>query len=296
MYRRPYFSDYPLAAKVVRDQRKFSLGHYYANQAVRVALATGDTDLVATARYTRGCTYLAWGRNGALKNGVFQVHIDKIEKAIRDLEDAKKAADSSEKSIHPQLLGFIDMHLSRAYAIRNLNTGEKVPALAFMLLDDAEGKIGCQGIDDPYERELVIGSQIGFIRGIYHNNRAVDLTIAGMPGAALKEINTLEGLRQGAIGKDLTREQAWLDIVAADALLGLKEHKEATKRAKRALVASKDINSVTNLARVVDIHGRLLKSLYKNEPDVQELGDMIHETIPNGIQQEEDQLMEEEDY
>ena len=56
------FSYYLLAAKVVRDQRKFSLSHYYANQAVRVALATGDTDLIATARYTRGRTYLAVGQ------------------------------------------------------------------------------------------------------------------------------------------------------------------------------------------------------------------------------------------
>jgi tetratricopeptide (TPR) repeat protein len=289
-------SNYLLAAKVVRDQRKFRLGHQYANQAVRVAKATKDTDLIATALYTRGCTYLAWGRNGTLENGVFQVQLDKINKAIRDFEDAKKAAENTEKSIHPQLLGFIDMHLSRAYAIRNLSTGEKVPTLAFTLLDDAEEKIDRESIDDPYERELVIGSQIGFIRGIYHNNKAVDLTIAGMPGAALKEIKTLEGLRQGAIGKDLTREQAWLDIVAAEAYMGLEEYKKAVERAKIALVVSNDINSVTNLARVVDIHGRLLQSPYKDKASVKELGDMIHETITHNLEQEEEQLVEEQDY
>src|SRR5437667_4459054 len=45
-----------LAAKVVLDRREFNLSHHYANQAVRVAKATKDTDLIATALYTRGGT------------------------------------------------------------------------------------------------------------------------------------------------------------------------------------------------------------------------------------------------
>ena len=53
----------------------------------------------------------------------------------------------------------------------------------------------------------------------------------------------------------------------------------ATKRAKNALLAARDINSVAKFACIVDIHGRLLQSTYKAEPDVEELGDIIHETI-----------------
>ena len=106
----------------------------------------------------------------------------------------------------------------------------------------------------------------------------------------------MEGLREGTIGKDLTRSQIWIDIVAANTFMGLEQFEEATKRAKRALFASRDINSITSLANLVDIHGRLLRSPYKNETDVEELGDMIYEAITNRIRQEEEQVIEEEDY
>ena len=188
------------------------------------------------------------------------------------------------------------MSLSRAHTIRSLSTGGKVPTIALTLLDNAEENADCENIDDPYERHLITGSPIGFVKGEYHNSKARGLTIAERPGAALKELNTLERLRQGTIGKQFTRSQIWLDIVAADTFMGLEQYKEVTTRASRALGGCRDINSVAKLACIVDIHGRLLKSTYKNEPDVQELGDMLHETISNGIQQEEDQLMEEEDY
>jgi transcriptional regulator with XRE-family HTH domain len=287
-------SDYLLVASVVRDLRKFNLSHYYANQAVRVALALGDTDLIATARYVRGCTYLEWGRNGALENGVFKVQLDKINKAIRDFVNAKQAADSSEKRLHPQIIGRIDMSLSRAYTIRSLSTGGKVPTIALTLLDEAEESADCENIDDPYERHLITGSPVGFVKGEYHNSKARGLTLAGRPGAALTELIRLSGLRQGTIGRQFTRSQIWLDIVAADTFMGLEQYKEVTERASRALVGCQDINSVAKLACIVDIHGRLLQSNYKDEPDVKELGDMIHETIPNGIEQEEEQLIEED--
>jgi hypothetical protein len=65
------FSYHLLAAHVVRDQRKFSLSHHHANEAVRTAKAMQDSDLIATALYTRGCSYLEWGMFGLLKGGVF---------------------------------------------------------------------------------------------------------------------------------------------------------------------------------------------------------------------------------
>jgi hypothetical protein len=290
------FSYQILAAKVQRDQRKFSLSHYHANQAVRVAKAMKDTDLIATSLYARGCTYLQWGRFGTLEKGVLQIQGDKISKAIRDFEAAKKAAENTGKSLHPQLVGFLDVHLSRAYAIRSLSRGEKIPALVITLLDGAEEKIDRENIDDPYTRELIIGSQLGLIRGIYHNNRAVNLSIAGLAGASLKEINTLEGLHQGAVGKHITRMQIWIDIAAADAFMGLEQFEEATERAKRALIAAQDIDSRSYLVSAVDIHGRLLKSPYKNGLDVEELGDMIRETVIKRIRQNEKHLEIERDY
>jgi hypothetical protein len=170
------------------------------------------------------------------------------------------------------------MSLSRAYAIRSLSTGKEVPTLAITLLDSAEDKVGQQSIDDPYERHLLTGSIMGFVKEEYHNSKARGLTIAGIPGAALKEITTLESLREGTIGKHFTRSQIWLDIVAADTFMGLEQYQEATKRVKRVLTVCQDINSVAKLACVVDIHGRLLQSPYKDHNEVEELGDMLRET------------------
>ena len=288
------FSYHLLAAKMVNDQRKFSLSHYYANQAVRVAKATKDIDLIATALYTRGCAYLWWGIFGTLAKGVFEIQLGKIKSAIRNFEDAKKAHENTEKSLHPQLEGLIDVHLSRAYAIRNLSMGQKVPSLALRLLDGAEEKADCQNIVDPYTRELVTGSRVGFIKENYHNDRAAAFNSARMSGAALREVKIMEGLREGTIGKDLTREQIWLDIVAANTFMGLEEFEDATKRAKKVLVSSNDIHSVTNFAKVVDIHGRLLQSTYKDESDVKELEDMIYEARVNLMEQGKEPL--EEDY
>jgi len=285
-----------LVAKVVLDRREFSLSHYYANQAVRVAKATKDTDLIATALYTRAGTYLWWGMFGTLAKGVFQVQTDKINKAIRDFEDAKKAAENTGKCIHPQLAGFINMALSRAYIVRSLDRGEKVPALTITMLDNAEEHIGRQSIDDLYTRHLVTGSGVSFMREYYHNDRAVAFNSAKMTVSALKELKTIGDLHEGTIGKDLTRSQIWLDIVAANTFMGLEQFEESAQRAKRVLFASRDIKSLTSLTNLVDIHGRLRRSPYKNEASVKELGDMIHEAITNRIQQDEEQLVMERDY
>src|SRR5204862_6514058 len=127
-------------------------------------------------------------------------------------------------------------------------------------------------------------SQGGFAKGSYHCSRTVNLTLLGKPGAALQELKTLEGLREGAIGKQFTRNQIWLDIVAADVYMGLEQYEEATKHAKRALDGCRDINSVSNLAVIVDIHGRLLQSPYKAESDLCGLGDMLQEALTKQLE------------
>jgi hypothetical protein len=281
------FGYHILATHVVRDQRKFSLSHHHANQAVRVAKAMNESDLIATALYTRGSTYLEWGMFGTLEKGVFQVQPDKIKAAIRDFEDAKKVPQDGEKDIHPQLLGQIITHLSRAYTILNISKGGKAPTLAITMLDDATDMVDSQSIDDPYTRILVTGSRAGFIKGEYHSARASGFIAAGMPGSALQELNAIEALQKGGFGKDLTRRFAWLDIVGANTFMQFGEFGEATKRARRALGASQDINSITNLTNIVDIHGRLLNSKDKASPDVQELGDMLRETLTAHIEQKE---------
>jgi tetratricopeptide (TPR) repeat protein len=280
------FSYHLIAAHIVRDQRKFSASHHHANEAVRVAKAMKDSDLIATGLYTRGCTYLEWGMFGFLKKGVFQVQRDKIELALRDLEQAKKVHGNKEKNIHEQLLGRIDLHISRAYAILNISKGEQVPGFAIAMLDGAEDKVEVASIDDPYTRVLVTGERVSFTKGGYHSARAAGFNAAKMPGAALKELKALEALQQGdGVGKDLTRRHVWLDIVAANAFMELGNFDEATKHAKNALAASQDINSITNLTNIVDIYGRLLRSPYKADADIEELGDMLRDTFTARLEQ-----------
>jgi tetratricopeptide (TPR) repeat protein len=273
------FSYHLLAAHVVRDQRKFSLSHHHANEAVRVAKAMQDSDLIATALYTRGCTYLEWGMFGTIVKGMFQVQPEKIEAALRDLHAAKKAHTDGEKSLHPQLLARIDLHLSRAAVVLTLSKGGHVPGSALAKFDEVKELIGVQGIDDPYTRVLVTGHRASFTKGGYHSARAAGFNAAKMPGAALKELNILNALQQGAIGQDLTRHHAWLDIVSANAFLELGEFQEATRHARKALAASQDIHSITHLANLVDIHGRLLSSPYKADAEVQELGEMLRDAL-----------------
>lgn len=280
--RESLFSYYLLAAKAVRDQHNYALSHYYANLAVKVAKATQDTDLIATALYTRGRTYLEWGRYGKLERGVLQVQIDKINDAITNFEDAKKAGEDTDKRLHPQLEGLIDMHLSRAYAIRSMSQKQEVPALFFTMLDGAEEKADIQSINDPYERHLVTGSLTGFVKGEYYSSRAANLTLAGKPGGALKALNDLEGLRQGGIRKHFTRSQIWVDFVAADTYMGLEQFDEAAKRAKRALLATIDIGQAQT--GIKDLYGRLLQSSHRDSSDVKELGEILMETQPVSVE------------
>ena len=282
------FSYHLLTAHIIRDKREFSMSYSHSNEAVRIAKEMNDSEILATALYNRGCTYLEWGAFGILKMGVFQVQQNKIEGAIHDFERAKALHEdkSTQKNIHPQLLGRINVHLSRAYAILSISKGERAPKSALMMLDDASATVDSQNINDPYISALVTGERIGFTPGGYHSTRAAGFNAARMPGAALQELNTLEKLQKG-VSQDLTRRHVWLDIVAANSYLTLEQFEEATDRAIKALAASHDIKSVTNLINIVDIHGQLLNSPYRIEADVQELGDILREVLTRHIVRKE---------
>lgn len=271
------FSYHILLANVVRDQRNFLLSRHHANEAVRVAKAACDTDLIATSLYTRGCTYLEWGMFGTIMGGVFQVQEDKIIKAIRDFEEAMRTSGNGARGLHPQLLGFIRVHLSRAYAILHLRNGKEIPTFAIMMLDDAIENVGKEHIDDPYTRALTTGYLASFRLEGYHSARAAAFNAGGMHGDALEEISAMESLQRGKLEQDFTRSLTWLNIVKANTFVGLQQFEEATHRARSALLSSGDIRSISNFANIVDIHGRLEKSPYKQSRKVKELGDMIHE-------------------
>src|SRR6266567_6197499 len=266
-----------LATHIVRDQRRFSPSYYHANEAVRVAKAMQDSDLIATALFTRGWTRLEWGLYGTTKQGVFQVQQDKLEAAIHDFEEAKKVfpAQNGKEAMHPQLLGRLMTYKSRAQAALAVSKGEPVPASVLITPDDVADMVGHQDVDDLYTRTLVTGTRSGLHEQAYLSNRSSIFTAAKLPGQALKELNTSERLTEKTYRRDETRQFTWLDILKANIYMELGEFDTATDCAKQALLACQDISSITNTAIITDIYGRLLQTNHKASRDVQELGDVL---------------------
>jgi tetratricopeptide (TPR) repeat protein len=282
-------SELILATHIVRDQRHFDLAYAYSNQAVRVAKSMDDSDLIATALFTRGWTRLEWGMFGTIERNVFQVQQKKITSAIRDFQQALGLfpAQNEKESMHPQLLGSLTMFLSRAQAVLALSRGESVPSSVFVALDDIAETVGKQEIDDPYTRVLVKGERINWHQGNYLDHRATTFTTVRMPGKALKELKDLESLIERSYGRDETRRFVWLDILKANTFLELEQFGEAAKHARQALLACQDIQSLTNIGIITDIYGRLLNSRHRASSDVQELGDILRESPVTFIEPEE---------
>jgi hypothetical protein len=77
-----------LAAKIVKDQRQYALAYMYANNAVYVAKSMEDDELLAAAKYIRGCTKLEWGLFGVMKRGRFQEEVDRYKNKLLPREYA----------------------------------------------------------------------------------------------------------------------------------------------------------------------------------------------------------------
>jgi hypothetical protein len=278
-----------LATHIVRDQRKFSLSYHYANEAVRVAKIMNDNDLVATALFTRGWTRLEWGLYGAMKQSVFQVQQDKLEAAIHDFEEAKKVfpTRNGKETMHPQLLGRLMTYKSRAQAALAVSKGESIPASVLMTPDDVAELVGRQDVDDLYTRTLITGTRSGLHEQAYLSNRSSIFTAAKLPGQALKELNASEHLTEKTYRRDETRQFTWLDILKANIYMELEEFRTAADYARRALLACQDISSITNIAIITDIYGRLLQTDHKASRDVQELGDILRKSPIRLIESEE---------
>ncbi|MBV9688205.1 MAG: hypothetical protein JO202_00685 [Ktedonobacteraceae bacterium] len=248
-----------------------------------------ETDLLATALFTRGWTRLEWALFGTLEQGVFQVQQDLLEAAIRDFQRALALfpTQRGQASMHPHLLGTLTMFLGRAQAVLALSKGQSVPAAVFTALDDIADTIDKQEIDDPYARVLVKGERISWHKGNYLDHRATTFATIGLPGKALKTLHELEKLTEQTYGRDETRRFVWLDILKANIYIGLEEFRTATTCITQALLTCQDINSLTNAAIITDIYGRLLKSRHKASRDVQELGDLLRESSVNFLEPEE---------
>jgi len=266
-----------MAAKVLRDQRQYIHAYTYANHALEVARSMEDDELIATAKYTRGCIQLQRGQFGVMKQRRFQLDRKNIEDAIRDFQDILDKITSQQISIHPQLHGFTLLQLGRAWSLLRVGKYDSRSTNAQMLADQAAHMIERNTIDDPYTRMLVTGTLSGLHLGGYYLTRADIFNAAGLPGEAIHELNKLGGLVERTYGQDETRNQAWSNIVHAKVLVNLKEYNEGANKAKVALVACHTIHSMQNVTIILDLHSRLISSSYGSSKNVKELGDMLEE-------------------
>lgn len=274
------FGDQLLSTHIVRDQRQFGQAYQHANEAVRIARNMGDSDFLATALFARGWTRLEWGLFGTMQHGIFQMQQEKISAAIQDFDAALRVFPSSEgkERMHPQLQGCLLMYKCRAQAALAVSEQKHVSSSLLLLLDDVADTVGQQPIEDVYLRALITGTRKSWHQAGYLNTRATVFTTARLPGQALRELNALETLVEKTYRKDETRQFAWLDILRANIYLGLEEFGEATYSARQALFACQDIGSITNIAIITDIYGRLLMSPHRESKDVQELGEILDKT------------------
>jgi hypothetical protein len=273
------YSYYALAGNITRDQNNYLQAFTYTNNAVRVAKslqqdAINETQrkeihrLVATAQYERGYIRLGWGLYGKQDaRGSFHLDQAHIQAAIADFEEASKYAS-------PSLKGSVLQELSRAQGFRRRRGMDST--LAQKTVEAAGNWIGIVSTkDDPYVQIVQDGRLGGLTEGAHHLGRAVTFNAVGRPDMAKQALDDLEELTTGRIPRDQIRNNTWVDIVWAQAALGLKDFDMATVKATNALLACQDINSVVNIAIIQNMYAQLLQTSYKEKQEVKNLGKLL---------------------
>lgn len=150
-----------LATRIMKDAREYVFAYAYANDAVQVAKSMMDEDLIATARYMRGCAKAEWGRRGIIRQGMFQLDQEKIQDAILDFQKILAYAHSKPGHLHPQLEGFTKLQLSRALGMLKQGPRDRKVVQALALSDEVADVVGAEPIDDFYTRALITGTLSG---------------------------------------------------------------------------------------------------------------------------------------
>ncbi len=268
-------SDDLLAAKIVKDQRNYTLAYHYADHAVQLATSLEDGELIATTKYTRGCIQLEWAQFGTVKQMRLQLDAQKVKDALSDFQDVLQATHSRYLSLHPQLQGFTMLQLSRALSLLPYHRDQYFRTHPLAFADQAETFAGCHPVDDAYTRLLTTGTLSGLHTGGYHLVKAGIFNVAGFPDQALTELVHLERLTQQTYAPDETRNAAWYTITMAETLMGLKRYQEALHEAKKALITCSSINSIQNVTMILPIYSQIAASSYGKSPEVKELADML---------------------
>jgi hypothetical protein len=197
------------------------------------------------------------------EQGIFVVNRTLLEDAVRDFEDAKKNA-------HPQLQGLatLESGLAQAHLHKDYNPLDT--------LNKAARLIGKDQIDDPYLRQLIIGTYSGLHEGRYLNDSATLLNAAGDPIEALLCIESLKKLDKKTYSREEQRSKfAWTDTITAESYLRMHDYDQATMLARFALEACLDSRDIVNITIIRDLYGRLLDTSYGTSKQVKALGEML---------------------
>jgi hypothetical protein len=261
-----------LAAQISRDQRGYRAAYGYANKAVKVAESRNIVSMLAPALCERGFTSLVWGQFGEVDyTGAFKPDPHKIAQSVPDLEETIQYA-------HPQLKGIAALSLGRARGIVK-RSGTDI-TLALRQAEQAEQWLGHDDFDSLYVQQMVLARSV-LNRGRILLGQAVIFNAVGSPGNVDETIETLRNLKgDNGISNSHTRRNAWVDIVRAEAHMGLKKFDQAACYAMDALKVCWDIQSKTNIVIIGDIYSRLLASSFSNHPEMKDLGAMLRTCHP----------------
>lgn len=269
MTRELLYSHYRLMSRIQRDVMNLPAAYCYANHAVRVTKSLARHDLVATSLFVRGFVRLIWGLHGKdVAAGIVHQQRSKLTEALQDFEQALPLA-------RPQLKGLLQLEMSRVQALLSRSTIDEMIALKTMdlagALVDREARSA-----DPYTNILLDARVKGLDEEEYLLGRAITFNTIGRPQLALDELDALERLdAKKRRRKDQTRHYAWLELVQAQAYLGIKEYYIATDKTIKAFLVLQDLASLDNIAFVHDVYQGLCTSAYRDHADVKRLGKML---------------------
>jgi hypothetical protein len=262
-----------LTATVLRDFGDFEQAYLYANKGVWLAEAMGNdpyaSQILSASYYTRGVINFAWGVFGSsVKHGVVTLSKEKIAETISDFELALKRAN-------PQLRGIIYSEMARAKALIAASPSDIT--IALRLLEQAEQYINVDNHDDFYTQILLYGDLKGLDEKRLVLCRAKALLAMKRPAQALEELEDLELLKGGA---NHTRRRGWTEIYYAQAALDLGNYPTAIAKTIDAFTDCQEVHSIAHLGRVNELYVRLLRSPYKDDPEVKQLGRHLSKIFP----------------
>lgn len=266
-------SYYRLAATIQRDRGNFEESYILANESVRTAKKMGNSpyalQVIAASQYTRGVVNLAWGAFGnQVKQGKATIHKEKLEVALTDFERASKQAS-------PQLRGIIYSEMSRAKALTS--TSPTDITIALKLIEQAEHFIDMNSNDDFYTQILLNGDMKGLDKRRLILGRAKTFLAIKRPAKAIDELVELEMLKEGP---SHTRRRAWTHILYAQASFDLCDYATATDEAINAFIGCNEVHAIAHLARVKELHTKLLTTEYKDNSEVKRLGRLLNAVFP----------------